>query len=441
MDSSPLCPEAILSFLRSNLGPKFLVSNVRQAKSAQQRVLILQCNNNDGDCSSTPSDSSEWKRALQTGQNRIVVRIWKGSARWWNLHSNEPGTGVVRMARAEVAGYRMARNALAETALHIPTILYFSHDKDTVQNYADPPWAILSYVGPESIFFDGDQRVHDTRWADCMVKIRREFGFDEPHPRWGRVPEDQCLQYSLMILDEFVIPMHDCFFSKNDRSQQLDWSHLGRTRDDQTEIPYQYLDMVQLYQTACSRLIAAMSALPEKDTKLETAIDALEVCLERLRKTTTTNRIPNVPPVLCHMDCQPQNLIFVCDKDEQSQDISSVLDWEEAAYADPRFELLLLCRKVCANSEQAKTLWRRYFEYMSQTYDLDMGPMEPWLQLETVHSITTLLLQTMDMLDGGRNPWERKPDLWGKIEREFQRLAQSGWDFCGAAVSTQNGCR
>jgi hypothetical protein len=139
------------------------------------------------------------------------------------------------------------------------------------------------------------------------------------------------------------------------------------------------------------------------------------------------------------MDCQPQNLIFVCDKEEQSHSISSVLDWEEAAYADPRFELLLLCRKVCANPEQAKTLWNRYAHHMSQTYHLSMGPMEPWLRLETVHSITTLLLQTMDMLDGGRNPWETKPDLWGKIEREFQRLAQSGWGFCGAVVSTQNG--
>ena len=433
MDTSQ-CPEPILSFLKSTLGPEFFVSNLREAKSAQQQVLILECNEY------SKVTDSEWKRALQTGHNHLVVRIWKGSARWWNLHSNESGTGVVRMARTEVAGYRMARQALADTALHIPTVLYFSHDKDTIQSNGGPPWAIMSYVGPESVFFDTEERLPYTRWTDGMVKIRREFGFDEPHPRWGRVPEDQCLQYAFMILDEFVIPMHDYFFSKSDRSQQqLDWSHLGRTRDEQTEMPYQYLDMAQLYQSACNRLVAAMSTVPEKDVKLQKAIEALGRCIERLRKEMTTNSIPNVPPVLCHMDCQPQNLIFVCDKEEQSHSISSVLDWEEAAYADPRFELLLLCRKVCANPEQAKTLWNRYAHHMSQTYHLSMGPMEPWLRLETVHSITTLLLQTMDMLDGGRNPWETKPDLWGKIEREFQRLVQSGWDFCGAVVSTQNG--
>jgi hypothetical protein len=41
-----------------------------------------------------------------------------------------------------------------------------------------------------------------------------------------------------------------------------------------------------------------------------------------------------------------------------------------------------------------------------------------------------LLLQSMDLLGGGRSPWETKPDLWGKIQREFCRLASGGWEFC-----------
>jgi hypothetical protein len=36
---------------------------------------------------------------------------------------------------------------------------------------------------------------------------------------------------------------------------------------------------------------------------------------------------------------------------------SAVLDWEEAADGDPRFEPLLLGRKLCANEEQARTVW------------------------------------------------------------------------------------
>jgi hypothetical protein len=107
------------------------------------------------------------------------------------------------------------------------------------------------------------------------------------------------------------------------------------------------------------------------------------------------------------------------------------LDWEEAAFADPRFELLLLCRKVCANRSQADEVWKVYREELPQP---NLGSVEPWLKLETVHSLTTLLLQSMDLLGGGRNPWETKPDLWGKIQREFYRLASSGWAFCNIAA-------
>jgi thiamine kinase-like enzyme len=144
-----------------------------------------------------------------------------------------------------------------------------------------------------------------------------------------------------------------------------------------------------------------------------------------------------LPPVLCHMDCQPQNLLFVkCATTSLSPtaspkpddpvlrvEVSSVLDWEEAAYADPRFELLLLCRKVCANRSQADRVWETYRRELPQPH---LGPIDPWLRLETVHSLTTLLLQAMKV--GGRSPWESQPDLWGKIQREFQRLPDS-WDI------------
>ena len=53
------------------------------------------------------------------------------------------------------------------------------------------------------------------------------------------------------------------------------------------------------------------------------------------------------------------------------------------------------------------------------------------LKLETVHSLCTLLLQAMDLLGGGRSPWETKPDLLGKDNRERRRLVQKmGWHFC-----------
>ncbi|NJM93456.1 MAG: DUF2851 family protein, partial [Cytophagales bacterium] len=71
-------------------------------------------------------------------------------------------------------------------------------------------------------------------------------------------------------------------------------------------------------------------------------------------------------------------------------------DWEETAYADPRFELLLLCRKVCANREQADFIWQYYSNQINiclthdDGYDvIQLGSITPWLKLEAIHSITT----------------------------------------------------
>jgi len=87
---------------------------------------------------------------------------------------------------------------------------------------------------------------------------------------------------------------------------------------------------------------------------------------------------------------------------------------------DPRFELLLMCRKVLANHQQAQQLWDLYQEQTG----IVLGELEPWLKLEAVHSLTTLLLQAC--AGGGRSPWEARAELWNKIQREFQRLVGSG---------------
>lgn len=421
VDGPLLLPPSIVSHLQSVLGD-YAVANarIREAKSAQQQVFIVTL---------SPDDSCrpcQWQQALQSGCYNIVVRIWKGSARWWNLHSShalsefnestEPG--VLLLARAEVAGYRMARDALDNSSqLEIPQVLYFSHDsKDCVEKQ---PWAIMSYVGPDSEFFDS-RSTPTNEWTDGMIKVRSEFGFDEPHPRWGRVPVDQCLDYVFHVLERFTLPMHRYFLSKEDDY----W--LSKVVPVDTK-PRTYNDMVQLYKKAHDKMVREVL----NDTNDETqkrVIHTLGLCIQRLQDETNVN---DMPPVLCHMDCQPQNLVFYREEKSKLPQLHSVLDWEEAAFADPRFEILLLCRKVCANREQAQAVWDFYATEIHRIYPrLTAGSMEPWLKLETVHSIISLALQSMNLLNGGRSPWETKPDLLGKIEREFQRLVCMGWSFC-----------
>jgi Phosphotransferase enzyme family len=437
-----------------------VIQSVQEVKSAQQRVWIVtvqkshQCNR-----------LQTWSEALENGNHRLVVRQWRGASRWWNLHhsytvpavtaASEPEYHVVEsverrialnhIAQQEVWGYKSARDVFLQGStacvIRIPQVLHFQPliEGNTTKDGSNLaqidelgplqyPWAVLEYVGPVSTTYrEGMETRPDTDWINGMVLIRHEFGFDEPHPRWGRVPEDSCLEYAMMVLKEVILPIH-AFRWKNPFDDKAN----GRR-------PIQFCDMVDLYQSkldSClKRSVSLETPLGSREyTPLESNIAKLEQAIRELHELKNT--VPSTARgVLCHMDYQPQNLFFGKSRNRvhsgvpktdaaSSSWITSVLDWEEAAYADPRFDLLMLCRKVCANRNQAKHLWQTYQDAMSlfDTYwpDGGMGSMDPWLMLESVHSITTMLLQAT--AGGGRNSWESQTDLWNKIDREFQRL-------------------
>jgi len=433
-----LFPLHILTFLEDKLGTKAVESmQVEEIQSAQQRVLVLQFL---GDNDNVADD--DWKDALRAGRNHLVVRIWKGGKRWFNLnhccssssgssHGTNSNAQLEAIAAHEVWGYQSARQALmvdsrSRTAsnknlVRIPAVLYFSSAAPSPGEAAhhEPPWAIFEYVGAQSTLFDDGRRLDDS-WTTGMTKVREEFGFSEPHPRWGRVPVEGALEYALTVLHNAILPWQRNF----DGRQQHNAMHPS------SAIPkHCYSDMVQLYREKLGTFIMKSDEEEDKrDSALQTAISKLAAAIERLEKEATeTDSLKPLPPVLCHMDCQPQNVLFArnsSDADATSAVLVSVLDWEEATYADPRFELLMLCRRVCANRSQADRVWQTYQEEMN----VPLGSIEPWLKLETVHSITTLLLQAT--AGGGRSPWETKHDLRRKIEREFHRLEAVGWTFC-----------
>jgi hypothetical protein len=353
----------------------------------------------------------------------------------------------------------------------IPEVIYFSCDyrldkTDNAKKTEDHrqeeeefenPWAILSYVGDGSCYFQsGDKHesrssapsspwMCDGQYAKDMVKMRYEFGFDEPHPRWGRVKEDQALNYAMRVMDSVVLPIQSAFFSLADDNQnevameahEKDMAILGRPGNVKSTA-FRYLDMVATYHEAANKMIESIQEPDASDRKIGILLATLKTCIERLadeaRECPFLSDSGGLPPSLCHCDLQPQNLILRRKKgDEYDVNVIpfvfSVLDWEEACYSDPRFEVLLMARKVCASRTQADRLWGHYSYQLRARHNLSVGPIEPWLKLETVHSITTLMLQSMNLVGGGRNPWESKPDLLGKIEREFARLKMLGWDI------------
>ena len=611
-------------FLQNQHGLKIV--HVEEALSAQQSVYILTVKSNeteqDDETVSFPTTCTDQELlhhhhhhhqdlrrqrqqlsdALIAGQGRIVARVWKAGARWWNMNSNASTSiggcrSFLQLAKAEVTGYRVAKRALdaynakcdhspnnnhnhtnrsvsvrwKPTHVCIPQVLYFSHDphgdidadqsstsalekqqKAQHQDESGLPWALFSYVGTHRTFYNPPNGtsihvrvpslthshepykyyehephhpeeetlrvVHCSKFIRKMVKIRHEFGFDEPHPRHGRVCVEQALEYAMHVLDVIVLPLHFSFFDDSyctESRSQKPYPQSTRTNADDKAgvleegsqymghitgkmlgtrtVPFsqrpqqkysglfnrdeginligkdtdwkkdginhlsywKYQDMVCLYRDCISRLLDGQKTLAKDDfcgKRMDMLIQLLIESVNRLE--SESNEIPhlqldhNIPPVLCHMDLQPQNMILCrrptpMDSDDGIPLIMSVLDWEEACYSDPRFELLLLCRKVVANRSQADTLWSYYSNSMQERYRLGIdyfGPIEPWLKLETVHSVITLSMQGMDLQEGGRNPWERKPDLWDKISRELSRLVELGWDFCRRSNDEVDNC-
>lgn len=439
-------PDAIRKVISKQWGT---IQSIRSTVSAQQQMWILSIvpSSTEAFAVSPPissSDSAAAQKAVTvTASTTIVVRRWLSGRSWWNLNQSDD---VRRLAWNEIDAYRKAREYLPH--LNIPRVWYFQENEEVGKGINDTPtiarftidaqkppqpliWATLEYI----------PSLERSSLLQQMIPIRHEFGFDEPHLRWGRLPILKCLPYANILLHDVIIPLHErC------RSSPSSWETKG----------YRYRDMFQLYQhtyesqfhsLVMDETRSASPRLYRAVLNLQSALLFLEQTAKchRLLPTITQNVTDHLPCVLCHMDLQPQNILFGGtpndhdkrheegdnDDDDHSQEslppILSVVDWEEGAWADPRFELILLCRKVMANRSQADTVWGWYQERTGQ----HLGSIEPWLQLETVHSITSLLIQILNMSGvasgaNGRNPWDTVNDIWGKIEREFQRLVWAG---------------
>lgn len=401
------CPDYILSFISEKLGPSFTTHHVESVKSSQHTVCIVHVKQNVND-----AKPACWEEALVAGGFFLVVRIWKGSSRWWNLNHPQASDDLDTIVQNEIWGYCTARRLVlgTESDIMIPRVLYVSSCRDGQQECSCKltpcqPWAIFEYVGPRAKIFQDSSMAVDTSWIDSMVKVREEYGFPEPHPRWGRVPVAEALQYSMQLLQSVVVPLHTSDVPVVDSS---------------TVSTYTYDGMVSLYLEKFQKYLAPCCDSNDDGSislDLRNAINKLGDSIRELARKCELGQTPSpLPPRVCHLDLQPQNVL--CVQVGGVAKIKVIFDWEEASFSDPRFELLMIGRKVCANERQAETVWKSY----ERLVGVSLGKIDAWLELEVVHSLCSLLLQALS--GGGRSPWESIPDLRGKIDRELQRLAR-----------------
>lgn len=428
---------------------EFEIADVIELQSAQQKVLLLKLNRNKRDQSVFLSISEfgmSLRRAIVDGDGHLILRIWKGSARWWNLNS-KTDYSCLELAKSEVLCYDMARFMMdgrahsTETSIKIrfPKVIYFqsSHDSDLY------PWAIFPYMNSIRHFLDDntdpENWMIDNDFIKNMIKVRLEFGFLEQHPRHGRVCIEDSLEYAIQILDTVVIPIHFQFFDKEEIIRQKSVSAINMNYSYHHEsnknavTSYDFHRMIQFYRQCLTTL--QFEASVQTGGWMKEMLCILVTCIEELQLENL--KFKPLPFVLCHCDIQPQNAIFCTRRDKSIKVpyVVSVLDWEEAAIADPRFEIMLICRKIVANQEQADFIWEYYYQALKARFkDLSdhLGPLKPWMKLEGVHSLISICLQLMDLDGGGRNPWETKRDLFQKSNRELERLKVLGWTFCSS---------
>ena len=117
------CPQNILNEIEKRTGTRIV--EMEECKSAQQQVWII---------TTVKEQASEWEDVICAGQNRLVVRVWKGGCQWWNLHQN---LSPHELAQTELLGYQLGRQALTERGVTIPRVL-FSQSSNT----KECPWAV-----------------------------------------------------------------------------------------------------------------------------------------------------------------------------------------------------------------------------------------------------------------------------------------------------------
>jgi len=494
-------PPEVISFFRSSY---CVIDSVQDVRSAQHLMLmatvrVLPFPPSVSSLSVDDVEALNFRQKIiqqqlqdsdDNGCVRIMLRVWKGSGSWWNFNrSSTSSCDIATLAIREVSAYLAARQILllvdndASSGVTVPQLLHFSHSNDRLSQKAlldnidndhnSTYWAALSYHGESSFYFQQRnqqrQKYHDRgSFTNQMITVREEFGFSEPHPRHGRVSVDKALPYALKILDHVVLPIHmylfrrHFWFPKDQATREDVLSPLIRKLSCKDGKPYCYKKMLQKYKEIYQILslsremkVGNNSVNPEgweDNRRLQQIVGTLHLCIQQLEQEYVgweSSFTSQLPPVLCHCDLQPQNIIFwtedpITDDDPSDNrllrndipNVACVLDWEEAAWADPRFELILLCRKICANMDQATAVWLHYTSSIQQwgaihdvQHMIKIGPMDPWLKLEAVHSLTIFLLQTIN-LSGRGAQWERNQDLLSKMERELSRLSILGWSFC-----------
>ncbi|GMI45001.1 hypothetical protein TrCOL_g9319 [Triparma columacea] len=361
-----------------------------------------------------------------------VLRVYVGASSWWNLYLDSCPSDLLppaEISTSEHLCYTLTQKYYDQAP---PSFGPRSPSMRTFQPSvlgSSSNWLSLSYV-PHTPF-------------PHMIPDRVEFGFLEPHPRHGRLEPRDCLGYCCMVLEGYFYRVCKGAWKEGGGKGEVNPRDVvGRVEKVMKEVEGRGVGggRAEEVKRMASELGRDYFAGVEewRGGGEEGANDGGE----RSEKT-----VPYLPPVVVHCDLQPQNLCLGTAQDvggerregtwtrREDNDtttttttyfIEGVVDYEEARFADPRFELMFMCRRVCCDLEQASIVWGMFSEF-SKGEGWEVGGLEGWMKLECLVTLAGCVVRGSGMgeewikKEGRGEGRQDQEEEWRKYEREIER--------------------
>merc|ERR1712129_537175 len=132
--------------------------------------------------------------------------------------------------------------------------------------------------------------------------------------------------------------------------------------------------------------------------------------VEAVRRTFATARVSDLPPALGHLDWHLGNVLV-----DRTGTLLAVLDWEFAGITDPRFDLARFVRLSCWDGDGSKCrkrsrgpsekeIWEKYSQCRFRQSAIEcLGPLEPWIALESLAVLVVTSAVCARVASGGSN--------------------------------------
>ena len=226
---------------------------------------------------------------------------------------------------------------------------------------------------------DGDET--ESKEVTVMVRVYRGF-FTAWTLASPDIPQRELAAWNIAKRARLPVPELLYFSPEEDFSVAiqscLPGKRIGRVRNDVVIrqlaralarlhcTPISEQDTIQLPDVSLSKLLGRIASWADESEDIE-LVEKVKVIEYQCKD------IEERPGVLIHGDCHPGNLL------SDGRRITAMLDWEDSAIGDPRFDVARMDR--CLRHLGSADLADLFLHVYQDNADFELGPMKFWVEL------------------------------------------------------------